>query len=268
MPIGLLLVAVLTIAIWARRKSFGYRNEGAPALMVISGTFAAFLTSGFALRTVGGGLHGLTGTWNREDLLGHMFAIVCACAAVYMCLIRLGDKESVQAFYTEWVIWPLSIAVPLLQATFTMSHARERHVAHFEDLEPDGWLATYWTLLTATIVYLLLLAVRILRSILRTPDDGRTVPHLWLLTFGVGILFTLALGCHVVTPFDMRALIWSLGYGCAALWSFTLAYSWLQRRRPLVIPDTLPALDESVGWDVRRDDDLGAPPGSGCPRDP
>lgn len=254
MPVRLLLIVSLAISLWAlwlRRSSFGCRWEGAPTLVAASAAVAAYLTSGHASEFLADELYRLTGGWNYEDFLGHHAAILCAGAAVYMCLVRLEDAPTVQAYYTQWVVLPLTVASSLLQATWEVSPATDAYLPRFEDLEPDRWLALYWCILCVTLIYLLLLAGRIVWLLKIGEDQRATVLHMWMATFGVTIMFLLLINFHVLSTFDLTGLVWTVGYVATSLWALTPGYSWYLKSRPLTVP-TQKAPPSHVDSDAER----------------
>jgi hypothetical protein len=242
MPVSSILVAALLIAAWAlwvRRSSWGCRWEGGPTIAMFSAAMAAYLCSPHASKRIGTPIHTLTGWWNVEDYLGHMFGVLGACVAVYMCLVRLADLESVQAYYTQWVVRPVTVTVVLMQAAWVLSPAGESPAARFESLEASPWLVSYWTLVCGTAIYLLAFAGRIVWH-LRGMSVIQAALNMYLVTFGMTIAFLALLHWNVVTPFDIRNVAWTLGYLCVCMWAITPAYSWLRRSKRLNIPNTLP----------------------------
>lgn len=234
-------------SLWMRKSARGCRGEGAPTLVVAASATFGILTAEWATPRIGRPLHALTGLWNPEDYVGHLFAILCACTAVYMCLTRLGNAELVQAFYTRWVILPLTLVIPLMQAAWGLSGASDAYIARFEDLEPDTWLSIYWTLFCGTLIYLLILAGRIAWRVRQQLRFTRIV-DMYLATFGLTILFTLALGFHVLTDAYIHNLVYTLGYGSGIMWAATPAYSWWVKTRPVNVPDAM-LVDADMGED-------------------
>lgn len=248
MSVGLLLITALlaaTCALWIRRSAKGCRWEGAPTVIVISAALSVYLTSPHATKWVGGALHTLTSRWNVEDQLGHMFAGICGCTAIYMCLIRLADLPTVQAYYTQWVYRPMVVVISGMQLAFWKSHAGEVSIQRFEDLEPNLWLLLYWVLLCGTGVYLMAMASKIVWH-LRSISRPSLVLHLYLATFVTTALFSILIFWHVATGYDIKKVAWAVGYFGTILWAVTPAYSWWIRTRPSHIPDSMPMASSST----------------------
>lgn len=182
-------------------------------------------------------LHSVTGVWNLEDFAGHLVAIVGACAAVYMGLVRLGHGvDDVRMYFHTWVTLPVTIGVALMQFTFALSTAGETETAEFQNLTGQGgWFAAYWLVKTALVTYLLLVAGRI---VLRLRQYQRTaVLNLYLAAIaGTAFCFLLLAG-HVTTAVDLHGAARLVGCVAMVLWSMTAAHSWRVKSRVDYTPD-------------------------------
>lgn len=236
MPISLFLSSALGTACWAlwmRRTAFGCRWETAPTMVVATAAMAAFLTSGWGSAILGRSLYALTGQWHFEDLLGHLCAIVSASSAVYMFMVRFAGGETLQRLYTQWVVRPLTVVIPLLVTCHTLARAGQEYSRNFDDVEPGPWLGLYWLVLCGTLVYLSGYAARLV-LLLRQSDRrcSGTVLNMYLAASVATILFVVLLYVHVITPYNIRGIARPLGYLAVMMWSITPAYSWKLKSTP------------------------------------
>lgn len=226
-------------ALWIRRKSFNCRWEGAASVVPSSAAGAAYLTSAPATNEVGIALHRLTGLWNLEDILGHLCVLICASAAVYLFLVRFGDTESVQELYTRWVVFPLTVLIPVSFALYLPSAAAHTRIPRFEDMDPGPLFVAYWTVFMGTAIYLFVRAASVVVA-LRQTDKG-PVPVIYMTTIAFTIIGGALLYVHAVwfrpgEPTYVRTTAWAFLYTSVAGWSVTPAYSWHKRSRPLLAP--------------------------------
>lgn len=249
---NLLLGAVLCTTIyglWMRRRTFGCRWEGAKTLAAVSAAAAAYLTSAPASRLLSEPLHRVTGVWNFEDLLGHVFAITCSMTAVYIFLIRFGDDGDdriCRYLYATLVLRPLTVVVPIMLAC--RAFAKDSYNENFDAIEPGFWLGCYWVILVGVGFWLLGLAGWLLLRLRDTDGQDRhdmVVINLYLAAIVTTILMLVLLFFQVFSPYDIRVIVWPVAYLSVVCWTVAPAYSWRHRSRPLRIAaaDQLRKLD-------------------------
>lgn len=189
-------------------------------------------------------MHGLTGVWNLEDVTAHLLVVAWGCVAVYMGLVRFADGPTLQAYYAQWVLRPVVVALALMQATWVASPAGETPVSRFEELEPSYWLMAYWTVRCALVIYLLMLAGRIvwrLRTIRST-----LVLNMYLTAYAAMILCLLTIHLQVASLLHVHDLPRTLGYVSIILLSVTAAISWRIKSRSDYVPDVWPPVDSDA----------------------
>lgn len=222
----------LAWSLWTRRVTWSCRWEVAATLNLALQGCAVVLMSPTMSELAGPALYGLTGIWNLEDYLGHGCGIVAAAAIVYHTLGRLGDDHVLQAKFTRYVQYPATVCIPLLLATFTAGQGAAVYRADFFDVPTDLWLAAYWLLLCAFLIYLLGYASRAL-LVLRRDPRSRNVADIYLAASVAGmaacavrIITALLDGRHSL---DGSWLIWIFACVCGAGFAFGSASSWRRR---------------------------------------
>ena len=136
--------------------------------------------------TLGIALHNITGEWNLQNYIGHDCYIVAASAIVYNVVGRLEDDDALQASFKQYVERPATLCIPLLLATFTLSHGSKAYARDFFALRTDFWLSVYWVLLCGTLAYLLAFGSRAL-LVLRHDPRSRHFANLYLVASASGI---------------------------------------------------------------------------------
>ncbi|WP_343708262.1 hypothetical protein [Mycobacterium sp.] len=232
------LIAVTLISIvcslWIRRVTWRCRWEVAATLNIALQGAAVALMSPLASRTIGVGLHTITGEWNLQNYIGHDCYIVAASAIVYNVVGRVADDRALQASFKQCVERPATLCIPLLLATFTLSRGSKTYTRDFFALHTDFWLSVYWVLLCGTLAYLLVLGSRAL-FILRRDPRSKNIADAYLIASGSGMsacaVRTLtALIPGLQTPLT-TALVWFFACGCGAGFAVASAESWRQRVR-------------------------------------
>lgn len=182
-------------------------------------------------------LYRLTGWWNVEDLIGHLLSLVCVAVVLYMFLVRFVEGAELQRLYMQWIGRPLTLAMPVMIASWTLADTEEVYHKILENAEPNLWMTLYWIILVGTWTYLLIYAGRILLILRRFDKLHRytIVLNLYVTTIALMIAFLILFFIHVITPYDLRVPAWTVGYTCVLGWVITPAISWIQKSRPLHI---------------------------------
>src|ERR1700739_2894067 len=188
------LAALITItlgciawSLWIRRVTWSGVWEFAATLNIALQGAAVLLMSPLASKTIGVGLHALTGKWNLSAYLGHDCYIVAASAVVYNALGRLADDNTMRASFRQYVERPATVCIPLLLATFSIGNGGRIYRADFFQVPTDFWLNMYWLLLCATLIYLLVYVSRAL-LVLRKDPRSRHVANVYLFASVSGML--------------------------------------------------------------------------------
>ena len=222
-------------ALWIRRDTWRCRWEGAPTLIAASASLRASLTTPYASDKLSEPLHRLTGLWNVEDLIGHMAGIVCVSAMAYLVLAQFGNDQTLQFMFHSRVILPLTAAIPILVALFSVTggHTRERNFDTIGDrIGPDLWTTAYWGVLFVTVIYLLGLSIFGL-CILAAGGELTPSMSLYILAIGAAMLFYAVLVIHATTQAGLHNQAWALGHLTALCWAVAPIYSWRVKTRPL-----------------------------------
>jgi hypothetical protein len=237
----IITLASISWSLWIRRLTWHCRWEVAATLNIALQGCAVALMSPLASDTVGVALHNLTGEWNLQNYIGHDCYVVAASAIVYNALGRLGDDDTIQASFKQYVERPATLCIPLLLATFSLSCGSRTYARDFFELRTDFWLTAYWLLLCATLAYLLLFGSRAL-LILRKDPRSRRVASVYLLASAFGITTCMIrVITALVPPFQGpvgAGLVWLFACLCGVGFALTSAQAWRQKvkwfQRPVV----------------------------------
>ena len=216
-------------SLWIRRVTWSSRWEVAATLNIALQGVAVVLMSPLASETLGHWLHALTGMWNLSAYIGHDAYIVAASAVVYNALGRLADDHAMQRTFKAYVERPATLCIPVLLATFSIGNGAKIYKPDFFEVPTDFWLALYWTLLCAMLIYLLCYGGRAL-LILRKDPRSRKVANIYLVASASGILAcTVRFITAWVPPLqgtEGGTLVWIFACGCGAGFALTSAQSW------------------------------------------
>jgi hypothetical protein len=232
----LIFVTLTSIAwsLWIRRLTWHCRWEVAATLNIALQGSAVALMSPLASETLGVALHNITGEWNLQNYIGHDCYIVAASAIVYNVVGRLEDDDALQASFKQYVERPATLCIPLLLATFTLSHGSKTYTSDFFALRTDFWLSVYWVLLCGTLAYLLAFGSRAL-LVLRKDPRSRNMAHLYLVASASGIAACVVRIITALIPVFQGPLgtgmVWLFACGCGAGFALTSAQSWRQKVR-------------------------------------
>ncbi len=193
---------------------------------------AVALISPWTSETLGVALHNLTGEWNLQNYLGHDCYIVAASAIVYNALGRLGDDNVFQASFKQHVERPATLCIPLLLATFSLSHGSRTYARDFFELRTDFWLTVYWLLLCAMLAYLLGFGSRAL-LILRNDPRSRRIANIYLLASASGIAACVVRTVTALVPPLQESVgagpVWFFCCMCGFVFALTSAYAWREK---------------------------------------
>jgi hypothetical protein len=235
--VALTILIVITLAsvawsLWIRRVTWHCRWEVAATLNIALQGSAVALMSPLASNTLGVALHKVTGEWNLQNYVAHDCYIVAASAIVYNAVGRLADDHVLQKSFTQYVERPATLCIPLMLATFTLSHGSKVYARDFFALPTDFWLTIYWILLCGTLSYLLAFGSRAL-LVLRKDARSRNVANLYLVASASGIgACAVRIITAVIPVFQSSvttAAVWVLACTCGAGFAVTSAQSWLQK---------------------------------------
>jgi hypothetical protein len=225
-------LASVSWSLWIRRVTWHCRWEVAATLNIALQGSAVALMSPLAANTLGVALHHVTGEWNLQNYLGHDCYIVAASAIVYNSVGRLEDDHALQKSFKQYVERPATLCIPLLLATFTLSHGSKVYARDFFALPTDFWLTVYWILLCGTLSYLLAFGSRAL-LVLRKDPRSRNVANLYLLASACGIGACVVRIITALIPVFQcsatTAAVWLLACTCGAGFALTSAQSWKQK---------------------------------------
>ncbi len=209
--------------------------------MVAVAGIAFLLISPLGAVTVGVALHALTGKWAMASYAGNMLGLT-ACALAIAVAVRClePDDESFASKFARNVQLPIRVAVPILFAIFWESNAtRVRNLNSFQ-VQPDGWLGLYWTLLGALYIYLLGYAARAFLT-LRHDRDSRPVAIIYFWASVAGIVACI---CRIALSTVTRGLpghpmLQVFSYTCVAMFAIGAAVSWRRKasRPPALDPE-------------------------------
>ncbi len=230
----LITLASISWSLWIRRFTWRCRWEVAATLNIALQGLTVALMSPLAADTLGVALHDITGEWNLQNYIGHDCYIVAASAIVYNAVGRLADDHVLQESFKQYVERPATLCIPLLLATFTLSHGSRTYARDFFALPTDFWLTVYWILLCGTLSYLLVFGSRAL-LVLRQDPRSRNIANLYLFASASGISACLVRIITALIPQfqspQSAGLVWFFCCVCGAGFAVTSAHSWRQKVR-------------------------------------
>jgi hypothetical protein len=233
---ALIIITLASIgwSLWIRRVTWHCRWEVAATLNIALQGITVALISPMSSETLGVALHNITGEWNLQNYIGHDCYIVAASAIVYNAVGRLEDDHALQESFKQYVERPATLCIPLLLATFTLSHGSKTYARDFFALPTDFWLTVYWVLLCGTLTYLLVFGSRAL-LVLRKDPRSRRFANLYLLASASGIsACVVRIITALIPPLQSSlstGLVWFFCCSCGAAFALTSAQSWRQKVR-------------------------------------
>jgi hypothetical protein len=233
---ALIIITLASIgwSLWIRRVTWHCRWEVAATLNIALQGITVALISPMSSETLGVALHNITGEWNLQNYIGHDCYIVAASAIVYNAVGRLEDDHALQESFKQYVERPATLCIPLLLATFTLSHGSKTYARDFFALPTDFWLTVYWVLLCGTLTYLLVFGSRAL-LVLRKDPRSRRFANLYLLASASGIsACVVRIITALIPPLQSSlstGLVWLFACGCGGGFALISAQSWRQKVR-------------------------------------
>jgi hypothetical protein len=230
----LIIITLLAVvwALWIRRITWTCRWEVAATLNIALQGLAVALMSPLASRTLGVALHHLTGEWNIEDWLAHDCYIVAASAICCNTVGRLTSEHEMQRHFKLAVEVPATLCIPLLLATFTMSHASKVYQDDFFAAPTDGWLTLYWVILCGTLAWLLGYSARAL-TILHADPRSRSIATVYMFAVGAGLLACVIRIIEAFFPalqgVQGALAVWFPACMCGGVFALASAHSWRQK---------------------------------------
>jgi hypothetical protein len=196
------VVACVAWSLWVRRPTWRYpQQSGTTASVALLGA-TALLLSPLAAATLGRALHGLTGQWYLDDLLGHACAVGAAAAIAQTALIRCADNRTAEAMLRRWVEFPAVLSFPLLLATFTLSEvpdAEHRAADYFFEVPADVWLGVHRLIFNALMIYLFAYIIHLM-VILRRDERSRCTADIFIVSAAFGVLACLTRIVTILYP--------------------------------------------------------------------
>ncbi|WP_299563981.1 hypothetical protein [uncultured Mycolicibacterium sp.] len=230
-PVAVTLVC-MAWCLWIRRGTWMSRWEVAATLNIALQCAALLLMSPVASATLGHWLHTLTGMWNLEDYLGHACYIAAASAIAYNATTRLREGHPLQVHFHRNVELPATLGVALMLVFFTLGNGAAVYSPDFFLVPSDLWLAVYWVLAAALLIYLQIQAVRAL-TLLRDDPRSRLVANWSLVAVSFGIAACLLRIVTVVFPRSGDVFttfwVWVLACLCGSILALAATYSWRRK---------------------------------------
>ncbi|MBO0676925.1 hypothetical protein JRC04_05570 [Mycolicibacterium sp. S2-37] len=224
-----LMVGTAAWSLWVRKFTFSCLYERAATSSIIFLTLATVLIST--------PVHGLLPVLPGHPLgfAGHVLTLIGIALIIYIGLSRLADDESIQAHFNQWVVLPLTVALPVLLLLYTESSAPDHPPSTLLPVPIDFELRAYLTVLLTVKASFLLLAGRIFCT-LRGQSPSAT------LDLCVGAIVLNLLGCAtaagtIISP-SLRLFdaVWAAQVVGVILWNIAMAQSWKVRSRPIALP--------------------------------
>jgi hypothetical protein len=235
--LGLLItitLASIAWSLWIRRYTWTCRWDVAFGISLASVGAGFLLMTPLASATIGQWLHSVTGLWNLEDYAGHDMLIVAATAAAYAMLGRLARGSDLAVLFRRDVKMPALISIPLLLVTFASGNGVRVYRPDFFTTPCGPWLTTYWVILGATLVHLLVYTCRTL-WIIRRDERSRRTANVYIVALSIASSCYAIPGLVAVTPglciCQFRWLVWTGLCVAALMYSWAARQSWQDRLR-------------------------------------
>lgn len=230
-------VVSVTWSLWIRRITWKSSWEVAASLNIALQGVAVALMSPVASATLGVWLHRLTGEWNLEDYLAHDCYLVAASAVAFNMVGRLSDEATEARNFKLWVQTPATLCVPVLLMVFTQSKAVRDYSPDFFRHACGCHMRIYWTVLCATLIWIMAYAGRALLIVRADDQQSRKMATMLLLSLASGILacayriVVCFLPQDAETSFMASFPIWALACGCGIGFAISGARSWGAKTR-------------------------------------
>lgn len=219
-------------AIWSRRKTWRIRWDRALTLSVLLQAFAFALCAPITSSGPGHLLFVVTGTAHLDDYFGHLSFIAAAACVIYACAGRVAPDDELEPLMRK-VEFPGTAAAALMLIARTLSNKLSAETQpDFLNLTCDTWLAIYWLIYGAIVIYLLGILIKLL-LVLRQDPRSQTTANLFIISTTFGIASITALIGRVIIPGILSGWwVWVplcvSGYLAAA----AAALSWRRRTLP------------------------------------
>lgn len=227
---NLVLLATLASVIrcvWIRRTTWGSPWDAANTTGIALFGIALTLISPVFTLQVSPTLHRWTGSWQLEDLVGHICALAGCVCLVYNSLIRVARDDDDLHRLANRLVTPVVVAVPMMVAAFMLTDAMTGVHLDMLNTPTDNWLKTYWCVLSATKLWLA--AVLIWALWIALDDDRcRTTVAYYLVGAALGVATAGACVVNAFTPLP-NAGLWYLGCAATAVFATASAASWRRR---------------------------------------
>jgi hypothetical protein len=234
-------VAATAISVWTRRYTLRLDFDRPTTLSLVVQCLALWLMCPFTTSCVGTLLHTITGWWNVDDLIGHVFLIAAVIASFMGIAVRLADANEVRAFVVQRILPPATIAISLMLMLFSLSRwpRLAQPVPSLLSIPGDGdrWMHGYFVVAIAIIGYIGQMALRTLVTLYRVAPGGRMTVTTYCAAYAVGALASaVQLGTMFVPairPLNPDgAFVWILLCGCVILSAIGSAWSWQRTLDP------------------------------------
>lgn len=217
-------VLVVLYSLWVRRDTWWSRWEiGVTSAIALEGA-ALVLLSPWAAQTFGTWLHGATGLWNVQQLVGHICIIMAIAANSYHVMARLADFDRMRSLYLRQVKWPARLAVPAMVVVFVVADADYRPHG-FADGNDGGWADVYWVLMCGLLLYESAYASRLLLLVRADPRAKETI-ELYAASSAFALAALVAQLSTTWSDADVSALVWLCACLSISIFAVGSARSW------------------------------------------
>ena len=170
-------------AVWVRRSTWRNPWERSTTYAIIQLALALVLIAPASEPVVGRLLWEVTGRWHVDDLLGYMLELGALVSSNLAGLLRMPSMRQ----RIVPLLWhPLVVGTAVLYFLFWHSVVTHNPGNDLFQLGHDGWLATYFALLWALLVYYGGLNAWIALAHLRGDPRAKPVALTWLVCVGLG----------------------------------------------------------------------------------
>jgi NADH:ubiquinone oxidoreductase subunit 6 (subunit J) len=241
--VAVVACAVLAWAVWRRRwtlrttSDYAKLTERTITMNLILQGASLYLMS--PICAVDPYLHTIFGHWNLDVFAGHMTNLgACAMLIVHVKSRFDYSIDEIRARFRQRFELPMAVLVPMLLALFVASPNATRHDwPDLLDAPVDGWLGTYWTVLCAYMIYLLVNPIPALFALRVDPRNHRTATVYLVVCFMgavglAGLIVSAWLDCHFGRWFWLADSFGAMGLAVSSAYSWQLKVRWLAGAEP------------------------------------
>ncbi|ORV45061.1 hypothetical protein AWC02_14135 [Mycolicibacter engbaekii] len=217
-------VLVTLYSLWVRRHTWWSRWEIGVTLALALETIGLALMSPWVSETLGPLMYRATGIWNLQQLAGHLCFVIAIAANAYHVLARVASLDQMRPWFRHRVVRPVQFAMVAMVALFPAA-ASGYSADGFATVDSNHWHAAYWAVVSSTLIYLGIVATRLLLISRADPRAKETV-ELYTLSSAFGLAAMLVQLSTTWIHADLSTLVWLCVCAAICIFAYGSARSW------------------------------------------